>query len=34
MIGAVSTLTIYEKPSCTTCRKLRVLLAERVLELL
>jgi arsenate reductase len=28
MIGAVATLTVYEKPSCTTCRKLRALLAE------
>jgi arsenate reductase len=25
----VSTLVVYEKPSCTTCRKLRELLAER-----
>ena len=29
MIARVSTLTIYEKPVCTTCRKLRALLAER-----
>ena len=28
-IGAVSTLTVYEKPTCSTCRKLRALLAER-----
>jgi arsenate reductase (glutaredoxin) len=28
MIGAMVTLTVYEKPTCTTCRKLRVLLAE------
>ena len=25
----MSVLTIYEKPACTTCRKLRALLAER-----
>ena len=24
-------LTVYEKPTCTTCRKLRALLAERAL---
>ena len=28
MIDAMVTLTVYEKPTCTTCRKLRVLLAE------
>jgi arsenate reductase len=25
----VPTLTVYEKPTCTTCRKLRELLSER-----
>jgi arsenate reductase len=25
----VPTLTVYEKPTCSTCRKLRVLLGER-----
>lgn len=25
----VSTLTVYEKPTCSTCRKLRALLSER-----
>jgi arsenate reductase len=25
----LSTLTVYEKPTCTTCRKLRALLAAR-----
>lgn len=29
MIGSVPTLTIYEKPTCSTCRNLRTLLAER-----
>jgi arsenate reductase (glutaredoxin) len=28
----VSTLTVYEKPTCTTCRKLRALLAGRGVE--
>jgi arsenate reductase len=28
-IESVSTLTVYEKPACSTCRKLRVLLSER-----
>jgi arsenate reductase (glutaredoxin) len=28
MIGTMVTLTVYEKPTCTTCRKLRALLAE------
>ena len=28
-IGAMSTLTVYEKPTCSTCQKLRALLAER-----
>jgi arsenate reductase len=28
----VSELTVYEKPTCTTCRKLRALLAERGVE--
>jgi arsenate reductase len=28
MIGLVSPLQVYEKPTCTTCRKLRALLAE------
>jgi arsenate reductase len=32
MIGAMSTLTVYEKPTCTTCRKLRTLLAEQGVE--
>jgi arsenate reductase (glutaredoxin) len=32
MIGAMATLTIYEKPTCTTCRKLRALLAEHGVE--
>jgi arsenate reductase len=32
MIGAVVTLTVYEKPTCTTCRKLRALLAEHGVE--
>lgn len=32
MIGAVATLTVYEKPTCTTCRKLRELLAEHGVE--
>jgi arsenate reductase len=29
MIGAVPTLTIYEKPTCSACRELRALLSER-----
>jgi arsenate reductase (glutaredoxin) len=29
MIGGMATLTVYEKPTCTTCRKLRALLAEQ-----
>jgi arsenate reductase len=29
MIGPVATVTIYEKPTCSTCRNLRALLAER-----
>jgi arsenate reductase (glutaredoxin) len=28
----VNTLTIYEKPTCTTCQKLRALLTERSVE--
>jgi hypothetical protein len=28
-IASVPTLTIYGKPACTTCRKLRALLTER-----
>lgn len=28
----MDTLTVYEKPSCSTCRKLRELLAERGVE--
>jgi arsenate reductase len=28
MIRAMVTLTVYEKPTCTTCRKLRALLDE------
>ncbi len=28
-IGRVPTLTVYEKPTCSTCRKLRGLLSER-----
>jgi arsenate reductase len=28
----VDPVTVYEKPSCSTCRKLRVLLAERGVE--
>jgi arsenate reductase (glutaredoxin) len=28
-IATVPTLTVYEKPTCTTCRKLRELLTER-----
>jgi arsenate reductase (glutaredoxin) len=27
--GASTALRVYEKPTCTTCRKLRALLAER-----
>lgn len=29
MIPPVSTVTVYEKPTCTTCRNLRALLTER-----
>jgi arsenate reductase (glutaredoxin) len=29
MIAPVATFVIYEKPTCTTCRKLRALLTER-----
>jgi arsenate reductase len=32
MIGAMATLTVYEKPTCTTCRKLRALLTEHGVE--
>jgi arsenate reductase len=32
MIGTMVTLTVYEKPTCTTCRKLRELLAEQGVE--
>lgn len=32
MIALVSTLTIYEKPSCTTCRNLRALLTDRGID--
>ncbi len=28
----MDTLTVYEKPTCTTCRKLRALLSERGVE--
>jgi arsenate reductase (glutaredoxin) len=28
----VTTLTVYEKPTCTTCRNLRALLNERAVE--
>jgi arsenate reductase len=28
----VSTLTVYEKPTCTTCRKLHALLTERGID--
>jgi arsenate reductase (glutaredoxin) len=28
----VSTLTVYEKPTCTTCRRLRALLAEHSVD--
>ncbi|HEX5851555.1 MAG TPA: ArsC/Spx/MgsR family protein [Solirubrobacteraceae bacterium] len=28
----MATLTVYEKPTCTTCRKLRALLAEQGVE--
>jgi len=28
----MATLTVYEKPTCTTCRKLRALLAEQDVE--
>jgi arsenate reductase (glutaredoxin) len=31
-IDAMVTLTVYEKPSCTTCRKLRALLTEHGVE--
>jgi arsenate reductase (glutaredoxin) len=27
--GPVQALTVYEKPTCTTCRKLHALLTER-----
>jgi arsenate reductase-like glutaredoxin family protein len=30
----MSTLTVYEKPTCTTCRKLLARPIERVLDLL
>jgi arsenate reductase len=32
LIEAVPTLTVYEKPTCSTCRKLRALLGERGVE--
>jgi arsenate reductase (glutaredoxin) len=32
MIGAIAMLTVYEKPTCSTCRKLRALLAEHNIE--
>jgi len=32
MISAMATLTVYEKPTCTTCRKLRALLVEHGVE--
>jgi len=32
MIDAMATLTVYEKPTCTTCRKLRALLDEHGVE--
>ena len=32
MIERMSAVTIYEKPTCTTCKKLRALLAERSIE--
>jgi arsenate reductase len=32
MIDAMATLTVYEKPTCTTCRRLRALLAEHGIE--
>ncbi len=28
----MATLTVYEKPTCTTCRKLRAMLAEQGVE--
>jgi arsenate reductase (glutaredoxin) len=31
-ISAMTTITVYEKPTCTTCRKLRALLAEHGVE--
>jgi arsenate reductase len=31
-IAAMPSLTVYEKPTCTTCRKLRALLAEHGVE--
>src|SRR5215813_969128 len=31
-IDGVSVLTVYEKPTCTTCRKLRALLEQRGVE--
>jgi arsenate reductase len=32
MPGLTATLIVYEKPTCTTCRKLRALLSERGVE--
>jgi arsenate reductase len=32
MIGPMSGVTVYEKPTCSTCRNLRELLAERGVE--
>lgn len=32
MIDTMPKLTVYEKPTCTTCRKLRALLTERGVE--
>ncbi len=32
MIAAMATLTVYEKPTCSTCLKLRSLLAEHSVE--
>jgi arsenate reductase len=32
MIVAMATLTVYEKPTCTTCQKLRALLVEHGVE--
>ncbi len=31
-LAAVPTLTVYEKPTCTTCRKLHALLTERGID--